>query len=81
MIVIASPDEMTRYAESARQTGEHIGLVPTMGFLHDGHLTLMREGRRQSSVLVASIFVTINLIVDMLYAVVDPRIRIDARPA
>jgi peptide/nickel transport system permease protein len=31
--------------------------------------------------LVASIFVTINLIVDMLYAVVDPRIRIDARPA
>jgi pantoate--beta-alanine ligase len=28
-----------------------------MGFLHDGHLTLMREGRRQSSVLVASIFV------------------------
>jgi len=31
--------------------------------------------------LVAAIFVTINLIVDMLYAVVDPRIRIDARPA
>jgi len=31
--------------------------------------------------LVATIFVTINLIVDMLYAVVDPRIRIDARPA
>jgi peptide/nickel transport system permease protein len=31
--------------------------------------------------LVAFIFVTINLIVDMLYAVVDPRIRIDARPA
>jgi peptide/nickel transport system permease protein len=31
--------------------------------------------------LVAFIFVTINLIVDLLYAVVDPRIRIDARPA
>ena len=57
MIVITSPDEMTRYANSVRQSGERIGLVPTMGFLHDGHLTLMREGRRQSSVLVASIFV------------------------
>jgi ABC-type dipeptide/oligopeptide/nickel transport system permease component len=31
--------------------------------------------------LVALIFVTINLIVDMLYAVVDPRIRLDTRPA
>ena len=57
MIVITSPDEMTRYAESARTNRERIALVPTMGFLHDGHLTLMREGRRQSSVLVASIFV------------------------
>src|SRR5277367_6731474 len=57
MIIISSPDEMTRYADSARQSGERIGLVPTMGYLHDGHLTLMREGRRQSSVLIASIFV------------------------
>ena len=53
MIVINSPDEMTRYAESARQSRERIALVPTMGFLHEGHLTLMREGRRESSVLVA----------------------------
>jgi len=57
MIIITSPDEMTRYAENARQSGERIALVPTMGFLHDGHLTLMREGRRQCLVLVASIFV------------------------
>lgn len=57
MIVITSPDEMTRYADSARQSRERIALVPTMGFLHDGHLALMREGRRESSVLVASIFV------------------------
>jgi pantoate--beta-alanine ligase len=57
MNIITSPGEMTRYAESARQSGARIALVPTMGFLHDGHLTLMREGRRQSSVLVASIFV------------------------
>jgi len=57
MIIITSPDEMTRYAESARTNRERIALVPTMGFLHDGHLALMREGRRRSSVLVASIFV------------------------
>jgi pantoate--beta-alanine ligase len=57
MMVINSPDEMTRYAESERLGRERIALVPTMGYLHDGHLALMREGRRRSSVLVASIFV------------------------
>jgi pantoate--beta-alanine ligase len=57
MMTITSPDEMTRIAESARAGRERIGLVPTMGYLHDGHIALMREGRRRSSVLVASIFV------------------------
>jgi pantoate--beta-alanine ligase len=57
MEIITSPDEMTRRAESARISGERIALVPTMGYLHEGHLTLMREGRRRSSMLVASIFV------------------------
>lgn len=57
MEIITSPDEMTRRAESARINGERIALVPTMGYLHEGHLTLMREGRRRSSMLVASIFV------------------------
>ena len=57
MEIITSPDEMTRRAESARISGERIALVPTMGYLHEGHLALMREGRRRSSMLVASIFV------------------------
>ena len=57
MEIITSPDEMTRVAEAARKAGERIALVPTMGYLHDGHLTLMREGRAKSSLLVASIFV------------------------
>jgi pantoate--beta-alanine ligase len=48
---------MARYADAVRRLGETIALVPTMGYLHDGHLELMREGRRQASVLVASIFV------------------------
>src|SRR4029077_20209250 len=57
MTIVTSPDEMTRIADAARKAGERIALVATMGYLHDGHLALMREGRRVSSLLVASIFV------------------------
>lgn len=41
----------------ARQGGKRIVLVPTMGCLHEGHLSLMREGRQRGDVLVSSIFV------------------------
>jgi pantoate--beta-alanine ligase len=54
---IESPAEMQRFAETARLRGERIALVPTMGYLHEGHLSLMREGRRRASLLVASLFV------------------------
>ncbi len=57
MEVIADPIAMQRRAEAARRWGDRIALVPTMGFLHEGHLTLMREGRARASMLVASIFV------------------------
>jgi len=55
--IIESPAEMQRYAETARLKGEKIALVPTMGYLHEGHLSLMREGRRRASMLAASVFV------------------------
>jgi len=55
--VVNSPAEMQRLADAARARGERIALVPTMGYLHDGHLALMREGRRRADVLVASVFV------------------------
>jgi pantoate--beta-alanine ligase len=55
--IIESPAEMQRFAETARGRGERIALVPTMGYLHDGHLSLMREGRRRASTVVASLFV------------------------
>ena len=57
MEIIASPREMQAWSEAARRRGETIAFVPTMGFLHEGHLTLMREGRRHASRLASSLFV------------------------
>jgi pantoate--beta-alanine ligase len=55
--IIASPTEMQRWSEDARRRGETLAFVPTMGFLHEGHLTLMREGRDLANRLVSSLFV------------------------
>jgi pantoate--beta-alanine ligase len=57
MQIINHPDEMSRWSDATRARGERIALVPTMGFLHDGHMALMREGRARAGALVASIFV------------------------
>lgn len=48
---------MQRRADHLRREGRSLAFVPTMGFLHEGHLALMREGRRRADVLVASIYV------------------------
>jgi pantoate--beta-alanine ligase len=55
--IIADPREMQAWSEAARRRGETIAFVPTMGFLHEGHLTLMREGRKRASRLASSLFV------------------------
>ncbi len=57
MKIIRSIPEMQEQSEAWRRAGERIGFVPTMGFLHEGHLSLMRIARKHSSRLVASIFV------------------------
>jgi pantoate--beta-alanine ligase len=57
MKIIESIDEMQRLSRSARALGTTIALVPTMGYLHEGHASLMREGRRRGGLLVTSIFV------------------------
>ncbi|NJD89998.1 MAG: pantoate--beta-alanine ligase [Geobacter sp.] len=57
MQIIESPEQMQQFALAARQRGERIALVPTMGYLHEGHASLMREGRRRADLLVVSIFV------------------------
>lgn len=57
MEIITLPAEMQRWSEAARRRGGTIAFVPTMGFLHEGHLSLMREGRRRASLLASSLFV------------------------
>ncbi len=57
MEIIKSVAEMQSLAESARREGKRIGFVPTMGFLHEGHLSLIRTARESCDLLVVSIFV------------------------
>ena len=57
MEIIEDIQEMQRWSEVQHHRGERIVLVPTMGFLHDAHLSLAREGKKRGDRLVVSIFV------------------------
>jgi len=54
---LQSPGSMRRFAQQKRAAGQRIGFVPTMGALHEGHVSLMRKARSQNDVAVISIFV------------------------
>jgi pantoate--beta-alanine ligase len=53
----AAVEEVRRFSRAARQAGRRIGLVPTMGYLHDGHLALVRALKAEADVVILSIFV------------------------
>jgi pantoate--beta-alanine ligase len=57
MQIIKSQIAMQKKAEAIRRKGKSIGLVPTMGALHEGHLSLIRLSARENDFTVVSIFV------------------------
>lgn len=57
MIIFKEANALARHLAGIRRNGDHIGFVPTMGALHQGHLSLIRQSRNRSAVTVASIFV------------------------
>jgi pantoate--beta-alanine ligase len=57
MEIIPLIRDMQRWSEARRVEGKRIAFIPTMGFLHEGHLSLVREGKKHGDVVVVSIFV------------------------
>lgn len=57
MKLIESITEMQNLSLAVRGEGRKVGLVPTMGYLHAGHASLMTEGRKRSDFLVSTVFV------------------------
>lgn len=57
MKVIASPVEIQKLAQEYRAKGLTIGLVPTMGWFHEGHLSLMREAKSKADKVIVTLFV------------------------
>jgi pantoate--beta-alanine ligase len=57
MEILRTVEEIQAYSRKMKEAGKRIGLVPTMGALHEGHLTLMRAARAQCDIVIASVFV------------------------
>ena len=57
MQILTTAAGLQAYTEHARQTGQRVGLVPTMGALHAGHLQLVEAARAECNEVIATIFV------------------------
>ena len=57
MKILTTPKELQDYAKGIKDAGETIALVPTMGALHAGHLSLVRAARESANRVIVSVFV------------------------
>ena len=55
--IIKTPKELNDWAKKNKVNGKTIGLVPTMGYLHEGHKSLIQKSSSQNDLTVVSVFV------------------------
>ncbi len=57
MQIVNTIEDLRRLVLETRRSGRTIGFVPTMGYLHQGHLSLMQQARQENDLVIASVFV------------------------